>query len=137
VTRLRAERSGFDSRHELGIFHFATASRPALGLIHPLIQWVPGAFSLEVKRLGWEVYHSPPSSAEVKNAWSYTSTPPCVFMAWYLLSRGNLLIVLIVWYLVEHRDSFTFTVTLMCRVMHRGRCLALGYAVALRKLNEI
>jgi hypothetical protein len=41
-----------------------------------IIQWVLGAFSLGVKRPGREVDHSPPSSAEVKNAWSYTSTPP-------------------------------------------------------------
>jgi hypothetical protein len=31
-------------------------------------QWVP-----EVKRPGREADHSPPCSAEVKNAWSYTS----------------------------------------------------------------
>jgi hypothetical protein len=35
-----------------------------------------GALSLGVKRPGYEADHSPPSSAEVKNAWSYTSTPP-------------------------------------------------------------
>jgi hypothetical protein len=29
-----------------------------------------------VKRPGREADHSPPSSAEVKNIWSYTSTPP-------------------------------------------------------------
>jgi hypothetical protein len=29
-----------------------------------------------VKQLGCEADHSPPSSAEVKNAWSYTSTSP-------------------------------------------------------------
>jgi hypothetical protein len=29
-----------------------------------------------VKRPGGEADHSPPSSAEVKNAWSYTFTPP-------------------------------------------------------------
>jgi hypothetical protein len=29
-----------------------------------------------VKRPGREADHSPPCSAEVKNAWSYTSTPP-------------------------------------------------------------
>jgi len=34
---------------------------------------------------GNEADHSPPSSAEVKNAWSYTSTPPYVFMAWCLV----------------------------------------------------
>jgi len=31
---------------------------------------------------GGETDHSPPSNAEVKNAWSYTSNPPYVFMAW-------------------------------------------------------
>jgi hypothetical protein len=35
-----------------------------------------GALSLGVKRPGRETDHSSPSSAEVKNAWSYTSTPP-------------------------------------------------------------
>jgi hypothetical protein len=29
-----------------------------------------------VKRPGREADHTPPSSAEVKNVWSYTSTPP-------------------------------------------------------------
>jgi hypothetical protein len=33
-------------------------------------------FFLLVKRLGCEVNQSPTSSAEVKNEWSYTSTPP-------------------------------------------------------------
>jgi hypothetical protein len=47
-----------------------------LGPTQPAIQWVPGALSLEVKRPGREADHSPPSSAKVKNAWSYTSTPP-------------------------------------------------------------
>jgi hypothetical protein len=31
-----------------------------------------------VKRPEREIDHSPPSSAEVKNAWSYTSTPICL-----------------------------------------------------------
>jgi hypothetical protein len=33
-------------------------------------------------------------SAEVKNAWSYTSIPLYIFMAWYLSN---------------HRENFTFT----------------------------
>jgi hypothetical protein len=41
--------------------------RPAVGPIQPLIQWVPGALSPELKSLGHEDDHSPPSSAEVKN----------------------------------------------------------------------
>jgi hypothetical protein len=44
-----------------------------------------------LKQLGREADHSPPSSAEVKNAWSYTSTPHYIFMAWCL---------------VKHRDNF-------------------------------
>jgi hypothetical protein len=31
---------------------------------------------------GGEVDDSPPSSAEIKNAWSYTPTPQYAFMAW-------------------------------------------------------
>jgi hypothetical protein len=38
--------------------------------------WVPEALSLGVKQSGHEADHSPPYSAEVKNAWNYTSTPP-------------------------------------------------------------
>jgi hypothetical protein len=57
-------------------FSLPIMSRAALGSTKPPIQWIPGALSLEVKWLGHEVDHSPPSSAEVKkNAWSYTSTP--------------------------------------------------------------
>jgi len=37
----------------------------------PSIQWVPG-----VKRQGREAHFSLPSSAEFKNVWIYTSTPP-------------------------------------------------------------
>jgi hypothetical protein len=53
-----------------------TTSRTTLGPTQPPIQWVPEALSLGVKRPGIEADHSPPSSAEVKNEWSYTSTPP-------------------------------------------------------------
>jgi hypothetical protein len=37
---------------------------------------------LGVKQLGREADHTAPSSAEIKNAWSYTSTPQYAFMAW-------------------------------------------------------
>jgi hypothetical protein len=87
----------------LGIFLFTTASRTALGFTQPPIQWVPGVLSLGVKRPGREADHSHPSSAEVKNAWSYTSTPQYVFLAWCL---------------VKHRDTFTFY--LICFVPYLG-----------------
>jgi len=41
-----------------------------------------GNFPLGVKQQGLEANHSPPSSAEVKIACSYTSTPQYAFMAW-------------------------------------------------------
>jgi hypothetical protein len=47
-----------------------------------------------VKRAGREAEHSPPSSAEIKNAWIYTSIPQYAFMAWCL---------------VKHRNNLTFT----------------------------
>jgi hypothetical protein len=55
---------------------FSSPPRPERlwGPPKPLIQWVPGALSLGVKRPGREADHSPPSSAE--NEWSYTSIPP-------------------------------------------------------------
>jgi hypothetical protein len=59
----------------LGIFLFTTAPRTALEPTKPLIQWVPGALSLGVKRPGREADHSHlvPKS---KNAWRYTCTSP-------------------------------------------------------------
>jgi hypothetical protein len=56
--------------------------------------YFPGA-----ERPGGEADHSPPSTAGGSgNAWSYTSTPQYVFMAWCL---------------VKHRDNFTFTIISM------------------------
>jgi hypothetical protein len=80
---------GFVSRQGLGIFLLTTVSRTALGPTQSPIQWVTGALSLGVKRPGREADHSPPSSAEVKNAWSYTFTPPYVFMKWCLVKHRD------------------------------------------------
>jgi hypothetical protein len=66
----------FETRQGLGIFIFTTASRPALEPTQPPIQWLPEALSLMVKRPDREADHSPPSSTEVKNEWSYTFIPP-------------------------------------------------------------
>jgi len=57
--------------------------------ISPPIQWVPGAFPPGVKRLGCEVDHSLPSSAEDKNAWSCTCTPQYAFMAWCSVKKAQ------------------------------------------------
>jgi hypothetical protein len=42
-----------------------------------------------------------PSSAEVKNAWSYTPNPQFVFMAWYLGNGFGFMACL----LVKHREN--------------------------------
>jgi hypothetical protein len=66
---------GIESRQGL-IFLYTTASRPALGCTQPPIQWVSGALSLGGKAAGVWSWLSPPYSAKLKDAWSYTSTPP-------------------------------------------------------------
>jgi hypothetical protein len=87
---------GFDFRRVLGTFLFTTASRTALGSTQPPIQWVPVALSLGVKRPEREADNSPPSSAGVKNAWSYTSTPQYAFMAWCSVkAQGQLYLYLL------------------------------------------
>jgi len=50
-------------------------TRPAMGSTQPPIQWVMGALTTGIKWLGHEADHSPPTGAEVKHAWSYTSIP--------------------------------------------------------------
>jgi hypothetical protein len=51
------------------------------------------ALSPGVERPGRELYHSYPSKADVKNVWSYTSTPPYVFKAVFILSTGTNLLL--------------------------------------------
>jgi hypothetical protein len=76
-----------------GAGNFLFTTRTALGPTQPPIQRVPGAVSLGVKWPEREADHLPTSSAEVKNAWSYNSTPKYAFT---------------VWCLVQHRDKSTF-----------------------------
>jgi hypothetical protein len=70
------------------------------------IPWIPEALSPGVKWPGCEADHLPSSSTKVKNAWSCTSTPSYVFMAWCLVTGY----VFMVWYLVKPRDNFTIFV---------------------------
>jgi hypothetical protein len=59
---------------------FYPSSRPSLGFTKSPVQWVPGALFPGLKRPGREADHSPPTSAEVKNMWIYTSIPSHAFM---------------------------------------------------------
>jgi hypothetical protein len=79
---------GLDSREvgvrvPVGARFFRSPSRlhRFWGSAQPPIQWVPGTLSPEIKLPGREADHSPPSCAEVKSTWIYTSTPPYAFMA--------------------------------------------------------
>jgi hypothetical protein len=68
---------GVQCHAEAKDFSVSTASRQALVLTQPQIQWFP------LGQSGWgrQTDHSPPSCVEVKNAYSDCCTPPCVFMA--------------------------------------------------------
>jgi RecA-family ATPase len=64
------------------IFLISTSSRPE-STLHPL-RWVPKALSQEVNLR--ETDRLSLSGAEVTNTWIYTSTPPYVFMTYFLIS---------------------------------------------------
>jgi hypothetical protein len=55
---------------------FSPASGQALGPTQPPVHWVPADFFLGVNQPRREADQTPPSSDEVRNSWSYTSTPP-------------------------------------------------------------
>jgi len=56
-------------------------------------------FMVSESRRGVKLTTLTQSSTEVRNAWSYTSTPPYVFMTRCLVKHGR------------YRDNFTFTFT--------------------------
>jgi len=90
VVRVRGRRP--ESILGRGWDFFSSLPRPGrLSGPPSLIQGVPGVLSPGVKLLGREDDHSPPSTAEAKNAWSYASIPP-------IRLHGVV---------VKHRDSFT------------------------------
>jgi len=78
------------------MFLLTTASsRPALEPTQPPMQWVQGTLSPGVKRSGRNADHSPPSSAVVKNAWSFISTNQYALMAWCSVkAKGQLYLLL-------------------------------------------
>lgn len=80
--------SWFDSQQGQDIFLSSKAPRPAMGPAQHPLQRASGAPSHRRKRLERKPDHSPPSSAEFKNAWSHSSTPPYAFMVRILLFAG-------------------------------------------------
>jgi hypothetical protein len=62
-------------------FSLPMSSRLVLESTQPPVQRIPGAFSPGLKEQRREADHSPPTIAEVKKTWVYTSTSPYAFMA--------------------------------------------------------
>jgi hypothetical protein len=79
-----------------GAGNFACHHSVQTGIVSPPqspIQWVQGALSLGVERLGREADHPFPSSAEAKNVSPFPNTP-----LWCDAQLKR-----------KHRDNFTFT----------------------------
>jgi hypothetical protein len=78
-----AEEFLFDSRQgQEEICLFSKPSRPSPGPAQAPLRKIIGELLSVVTRTGRETDHSPPSNAEGKNEWSYTSTPPCAFIVY-------------------------------------------------------
>jgi hypothetical protein len=94
-SRLRAGQPGFNAGRGQWREFFSSPphARPALGLTHPLCS----EYREGVKRPDREADHSCPSSAEVKNAWSYTSTPAIRFQGAMLSYAQGQLYLSVCW----------------------------------------
>jgi hypothetical protein len=109
VTGLQAGWLGFNScQGEWWDFFLLTTSGLALGPIQPLIQWELGVSPPGLKCPGCEADHSPPSSAKIEGAWSYTSTPR--MYSWHdaYLSSGKNLRLLSIWTAVKLSSFLMF-----------------------------
>jgi hypothetical protein len=93
---------GYKSRQDIRFSSSPKPTRQSLGPNQPPAQWV-----LEIlprgRAAGLEVEDSPPSSVDVKNKWSYTSTPLYAFMAWegtlfFYNNNNNVIIFIIIYY---------------------------------------
>jgi hypothetical protein len=80
ATGSTTEGSEFESRwgQEFSLLHVVQTTSGAHPVSYPIGK---GGSSPGVKQPGREADHSPPTSAEVKKTWIYTSAPPYTFMA--------------------------------------------------------
>jgi hypothetical protein len=111
--------------------------RHCSGVTQLSIQWLPETRTQGVKRLGHEADHPPPCSAEVKNPWSYTSSPQYVFMAWCLVL--SLLCITLAFWLREYRERPSWTTSphpktwTAMLLLRRGSTLATGHDILSRR----
>jgi hypothetical protein len=89
VTRLRVGRPGFDYRQEQQFYSLSHRVQTGSGAQPAFYPVGTGGGFRGVNQPGREADHSPPSSAEVKNAWSYSSTQPYeyIFVALCLIKH--------------------------------------------------
>jgi hypothetical protein len=107
----------FESRQGLGNF-FIIVPKPKIGPTQPPIQWVTEAISLGVKRPGRKADHSPQSSAEVKNAWSYTLLAQYAYMVWWSVkAQGQLYLLPLPFTVVSAFFGFFFRSVLTMSVV--------------------
>jgi hypothetical protein len=93
LTRIRAgwprNHGSISGRSKRSCLHYV---QTGLGPMQPPIQTVLGALSPGMKCLGYEVDHTLPPGAEVKNAWTHTSTETWVVS---LAGRDHLGVLLV------------------------------------------
>jgi hypothetical protein len=112
----------------MGFCLFTIASRPALGPTQPPTQWVLGALTSGIKRLGREADHSPPSNAEVKNCVGlYLHCRNTLLRHSAQLNNGYIFIAC----LVKHRGNFTLFVIFQ-NILWRNTTWSLAVSVALK-----
>jgi hypothetical protein len=66
-----------------GIFLFAITNQPPLEHTKPSIKRVLGVLLSGVKQFKHTADHSLPSSDEVRNVQTFTSTPPYILIVWH------------------------------------------------------
>jgi hypothetical protein len=95
-------------------FFSCTVSTLTLRQTYPPVQWVLGSSPQQVERPGHEADHLLPSSTNVKNMHSYTSTSPHIINVWYLYKHRDNIIFLPQFYTM-------FCTSLFCSLLY-GNC---------------
>jgi len=91
-----------------GVFLFAATSRPVLGTLQALIQWLPGTLSSKGEATGALSCHSPPLHFEIKKGQTtFTSVPLDVLVTCRL----------------SHRDRFPSPHTFMITFLSKFPCV--------------
>jgi len=81
ATGWTAEKQCLGLQQGLELLLFCAAFRLVVGLIQPPIHWLLGILSLVILQPERKAKYSSPSCTEVKNDWTYTTTPSYAFTA--------------------------------------------------------